>query len=468
MVIKRDYSRRGFLKRLGGTTAVTALSPFVPLLEADAANGAPLRYLYWYTPVHPSTRLVEQMLPAQEGALQWRGAYSKLNDMRQKMSLFRGLTNAAAYDTNEVGVGGGHRASGCTMLSGWAAQKDALPGDTRLVDTGAGFRGKSTIDQWVAEKLRTEKNIATPLTDIRMGYENRAHTNEAVWKSVSYRNGVIQLRHQSPDTLFEQMFQFAGGGTTSSQSDRRISVLNNVFASIKSVQNRLGHSDKIRLDRHLNAIDEVERQLEASSEGGGSCTIADGLAQTQNRLDTYIDTYIQLVTIAFNCDMTRIAGAQWLSHLSGNVSPSYEFLPESEPVDRYHGVTHGSGKGTQEQKDAFIKAIANYRAETIVKLMQSLDSVVEANGKTMLDNTILHWYTETSADHKWYDQFNVIAGGGSYFKMGVHDIVGTTEKSQTHTQNKLLTSIANAFGFPIEHFGDPKYGSGGLPGRVLV
>ena len=462
-----QYSRRQLLQRMGGTTAVAVLSPFLPALESEAATGAPARYLYWYTPVNPEKSVVDTWLPQNEGALQWRGAMSALNNMKHKMSLLRGLTNAAALDTNQTGtIGGGHEPSGATMLAGWAVNKNASAGDTPLTNRGGGFNGKSTLDQWLANNLRSQQHVDTPLKDIRIGFRNRAHQDEPFWKTISYNKGVAQYRLQTPTDLYALMFPLASQ-TANADNSPTLTVLDNVREGLNSIKGKLSYNDKVRFEQHLNAIDEVERQLNSSSL---NCPLPESLATTEDRMDAAINTHIQLITIAFSCDMTRVAGAQWLSHLSENVSQTFrQFLPEAAPAGSdYHGTTHGSGNGTAAQKDAYLKAVAEFRAKSFTRLCQSLDGVIEANGKTLLDNSIVHWFIEVAYDHEWYDLFNVVAGGAGHFKMGQHQIVGSTQKSEAWPMNRLHTSIANGMGFNIDHFGDEKYNNGPLPTSILI
>ena len=454
MSIDKKYTRRALLNRIGGSAAVTALYPFIPVTEADAATvsgGVPLRFFYWYMPILPKRNIVATWLPKKQSKLEWTGAMSGLNEMADRMTCIRGLTNSAAYDSP---LSGGHKASGMTMLSGWSAQKGVSNQYSHLWKGANGFNGHDSLDQWLARKL-TENNVKTPRTDIRMGWQNKGHTNDPVWKSISFKNGVVQQRHQMPEDLYKDIFNL-GGNAPVIDYGPKFSVLNHLTSSLKRLQGKLGREDSMRMEAHLDSISELERQFKsaeaASNQAGGACNIDPSLNSGGDRWDFAIESYSRLAQIIFSCDITRIAGAQWMSHLwAGQAS----FLDGVN--GGYHGATHNNGNV------GMMNAVQRFRVEVFLRLMKLFDGVEEANGKTLLDNSIVYWFAEVSGDHNWYDQCNIIAGGGGYFKMGLNHVEGGNHnRDNNRPQTKLLANFIDAFGFEPGNFISPKYDKGTL------
>ena len=83
------YTRRALMSRIGGAVAVSALTPFVPLLNADAeaATGEIIRYVPWYTPVLPSGDIVKNWMPNAQGALQWYPSPNRCRRRRRSPHL---------------------------------------------------------------------------------------------------------------------------------------------------------------------------------------------------------------------------------------------------------------------------------------------------------------------------------------------------------------------------------------------
>lgn len=461
------YTRRALLGRVGGAAAVTALTPFLPYTEAEAAVAAKPRYCYWFTPVNPKSSLVDPTLStstAEESNLNFRGAYSDLNSMNNKMSLYRGLTNMARKDGD---LGGGHRDSWVSMLVGAAPKRGRVSAGGTDLGGGAGIGNYSSIDQFIANEL-PKSGVNTPLKDIRFGWE---HAKDGL-NSVSFYKGAEQLRDGQPSRLFKRMFDVSGQGGAGLDQTYKKNVLDYVYGDLKRVQGKLTADDRIRLEKHLDSIDEVQRVIEASEGNGHSCNIPGGLENNVVRLDQAVLAFSKLTALAFNCDLTRVAGGQFLPYQGGNSYHKVEAQGLNTLGNKvnatWHSATHDKG-GSANDVSAFIRGVQKYRCKMFLDLINELNSFDEPTGGTLLDSSIVHWYVEISKDHRVSDLFNLVAGGAGYFKMGKQFIVGgKTGDNANATQNMLLTSIANAMGLPIQNFGEAKYHNGPIPNKYLA
>jgi len=97
-------------------------------------------------------------------------------------------------------------------------------------------------------------------------------------------------------------------------------------------------------------------------------------------------------------------------------------------------------------------------------MMDKLRATKEADGSSMLDNTLMLWGNELGAgnSHTYKDIPWLLAGGaGGALKMGRY----MQYSDQPH--NNLLVSVCNAMGFDdVSTFGIPGVCTGPLPGLM--
>ena len=100
-------------------------------------------------------------------------------------------------------------------------------------------------------------------------------------------------------------------------------------------------------------------------------------------------------------------------------------------------------------------------ASQFAYLLKGLDSVVESDGSTLLDNCMVIWINELAKGniHSHQPLPVVIAGGcGGALRTGRFV---TYNPQQPH--NNLLVAVANIMGTNITTFGNPAYCTGALP-----
>jgi hypothetical protein len=126
---------------------------------------------------------------------------------------------------------------------------------------------------------------------------------------------------------------------------------------------------------------------------------------------------------------------------------------------------------------AKLKEIGRWEMEQFARLVTRLDAVVEANGKTVLDNTVIYLSSEIADGntHNHYDNPTLLVGGaaGKLRIDGSHHmytnmpfprpLVGP--RGGPHTI-KAFVAILNAFGIADDTFGDGS-ASGPLPELVV-
>lgn len=456
-----SYSRRALLSRLGGGAAVAALTPFLPYTEAEAAVSAKPRYMYMFSPVAPSSAVMNKVLPVtnqgENTNLSFRGDYTALNTMADKMSLYRGMYNKAGDNSN---LGGGHRGRCFTFLTG-APIKAGQVGAGSQIEGNNGNNESSSIDQYMADQLIAQ-GTRTPIKDLRFGWGIKQVDS---MDTASFRNGKKMFYDNSAKKVFDRMFN-AGGSSGAEGPDLtyRKNILDAVYKDLGRVKNQLSSLDARRLDQHLEAVNDIQAEIirNEDSAGGAACSIPGALANATGYQDQS-KAFAQLVAVAFNCDLTRVVGSMY-GHPYDTVN-AHQLTTRANKVSNWHQATHGLG-GSQADISNFISSVLKYRADVYLEVLKQLDAFDEPTGGTLLDNSIVHWFTECISDHKYQDCFNLIGGGAGYFKMGKQMIVGgTTNKNDNAPLNMLHASIGRAMGFNLNKFGNY---TGVIAGKYLA
>jgi hypothetical protein len=160
---------------------------------------------------------------------------------------------------------------------------------------------------------------------------------------------------------------------------------------------------------------------------------------------------MDMLSMAFACDITRVATLQWSA--STNNRP-YPFLSyNGQPiVDDEHILGHQPD--TDVDAWGKLRVIRRWYSDQLAYLLGKLDAVPEGEG-TMLDNTLVVLGSELSRGntHSHMDAPFIIAGGAGAFAMNRSlDFSGGDV-----SHNNLLVAMLNAMGVDASEFGDPTF-----------
>ena len=130
-------------------------------------------------------------------------------------------------------------------------------------------------------------------------------------------------------------------------------------------------------------------------------------------------------------------------------------LPENKEKTSIHAVGHG---GAGNSRAAYMRnAIKTHHMRQVHTLITKLKSIPEGNG-TLFDNTTIIYMPETGAGHHGPDNeapMVLLSGvnskldlAGRYIRLPFHGTEGHK------TLSNWYTTLLNAYGNPIEHYGD--------------
>jgi Protein of unknown function (DUF1552) len=295
----------------------------------------------------------------------------------------------------------------------------------------------------------------------------------------------------NPQSVFDSLFKDFSGPTapvtdpakpvdTTAQRlrDQKQSILNMVRADLNRLKSVAGSDDKRKLEAHLDGISSLENRLPklapVSSGGGsvpaGTATVGCAKPTLRSGNDTVnaVQSQMDLITAAFACDMTRSASLQ-LGICDG-------FTDVAGFVGQ-HETTHSSGDGASQATLSEHKKWDRWYASHWAYLLGKLDSIKEGNG-TLLDNTLIVFGSDTTTcrshpdggAHNFYRFPLWMAGGGNFaFKTGQYIKLpwgpnpnGLEQIKKWIPHQRLLTSVARAFGLNVDKFGATDPGSGPL------
>jgi hypothetical protein len=484
---KRSATRRSFLKAVG---AGAAALPFYRLLEDSVARAQgeplPLRFVTLYHPhgiageyfaMQPSDTETNFNISYDNCALQpFDDAATYGKSFKDKVLLIEGvdlLSNANGHD------------SAGTILTG------------SRIDSSASKPLNSSLDQFLA----VEKGLgaSTPITSLALGVGNDGTQSGA---TLSFGTGGAALPKiidpvQAFNLLFASFVPTNDPAAAAAAMRRRklgTSVIDFVTGDINRLRPRLAAAEKQKLDQHLSALSDLEKQLAGVSSTGATCVVPSKPDAQQfpsikqynggePYFDAITDAHLDLIAHAFACDITRFA-TLYMGDLS------YAGNPLGLPADNHGSVAHtynGSPIGSDGHPVgagdpatwALLAKFNRYAYSKVALLMQKLDQL------GVLDNVIIYSSSDMGnpALHSTRNVPTVLAGGANgAFRMGrrikaaadcpssnVWCSPSDAVFSKAGTNNHLLVAIAQAFGVDINTFGtqgDPGFTTGALAGLV--
>jgi hypothetical protein len=251
------------------------------------------------------------------------------------------------------------------------------------------------------------------------------------------------------DTLFSGTPAAAGPSPEVTRlAAQRKSVLDFVREDAADLQKRLGASDKQRVQDHLDAIQELSKQVAETSNAAptAGCTAPERPASFPGRYttsDVKNPVMTKILVTALRCDLVRYG--------SYILSGGQDRFPSIGSNGGDHDLSHNAGDDTIAQRTA---AKMTYFAA----MLRQMANVREGD-KTLLDSMVIVMSSEV-ADGRRHDKENLpvlTAGRGGGMK------AGRFVKAPSRTPlNNLFVSLLNHAGVPTTTFGTD--GSGPLSG----
>jgi hypothetical protein len=167
---------------------------------------------------------------------------------------------------------------------------------------------------------------------------------------------------------------------------------------------------------------------------------------------------LDIVAETLACDMTRVASVMY--RRGENDGQPYPHLG----VDFEHHLTSHEQLNTNAEAKNDLVSIYEFYAQELAYLAGRLDGMIEADGSTVLDNTVVLWASEIAVgvSHAWENiPFVLLGGAQGKLQMGrFHQFGG-----ENHC--RLLVTLCQAYGIDVDTFGGFDTGGGALPGMLV-
>ena len=472
---KPPVSRRHFLRGFGG---VALGLPFLEALaprEAHAQAAAIQRFGVFYA--CNGVDMSRWFPNGEYGALTDQHLLGTANEalvpFRNKLLIPRGLHMAPRAGGRDPGGGDDHGRCMAHKLTAFpAALDDALA-------TGP------SIDYLLAQRINPgPEGARRPALNLMVGRPNGV----AGYDYISYSGpGQAIAAVNNPWDAYASLVSLNSVTDQSAEARDRIlrqrqSVLDLVRTQFDRLrQLPLSVTDQQKLDMHFTAVREVEVQVSAT---GLACLDPDiqtratpfqnnlAAAQEEAQYHAVADLQVDIYALALACDMTRVAT---LHFDRGSGGPTFRWDGMNHEYN-HHKLSHGkvrddcfgeSTAGGCENVAGFqdmLHDIDRWHQRKLARLLERLDAYVEADGRTVLDNSAILYTNEMSDGklHSFMDLPYIIAGSaGGRFRQNLYFPLGPTgQRDDSAPHNRLLNTILNVMGVQSDWFGLPE-GMGG-------
>jgi hypothetical protein len=457
------WTRRTFLKGSGVALALPWLETLAPRAARADATSAKLRYIMLYFP--NGTADFWHPTGAGDGD-NWKLSpiLEPLAPVKQYLSVLRNVSNYAPF--------GGHVEPSHSNLgaSTWTCVK---PTGTGSVNNGI------SVDQVIANAIGGQ----SPLPSIQVGLSTLDSSPDGLpgqhSRSMSWKSATEPLyKMVNPQAVYDRLVSGLPAPSGGSADDgaaaarRRAlkhSALDYVLEQAGDLHKRLSVSDRTRMDQFLTSARSLEKRVAAPSMQvpATACTpIArpDAVYAVRNvppdySRETHAGLMIDLVTMAIQCDMTRVVSFMLDDARSDFV---YDFLTRRTftdagstqgaiPVGGYHAAQHAG------DRDDNFATIGWWNAQKAAELAGKLLAIDEGEAGNALENTVITFASGMhSGNHDAGDIPIALIGGGGRTASGT--VLKTNQHFEFGSEQRLadvhLTILQKVFGLA-----DPAFGS---------
>lgn len=338
---------------------------------------------------------------------------------KHRMSVIQGLSNKSVHDA--------HWGSTFYLTT---ANRYAVPGRS--------FTNSISVDQ-VASEAIGQDNRFTSLQLIGGKTDTNGHGPglSLAWN----RQGKPLAGLDSPLAVYARLF---GADDLPPEAlreriTRQRSVLDLVLDEAKSIDRRLGSRDREKLAEYFESVRDIETRLDKDEQWLGAAKPRPPLAEPPATVGgtREIELMYDLTVAALRTDSTRVVTYR---------QPIDGLMEAIGAKVASHDMSHyvpGERMETSQRRDL-------KNSELLAGFLDKLAAVTDADGSSLLDNTIVSFGSNIRTIHYLDNVPAVVAGGGGALAQGQHIVLPA---KQTPLANLWLT-LLRATGVSVEEFGD--------------
>ncbi len=414
---KKHLSRRSLLRGAGTALSLPLLESMLPAGVSAAASATPKSRLACIYIPHGA--VMDRWMPATDGSgFEFTPTLKSLEPFRDQLNVISDLTLPHAYGA-DASAGANHARSSSVWLT--------------CTPPGSG-PSPTSLDQLVAAHIGQD----TPMPSLELSLDDSS--------SISYRTPTTPLpMEQNPQVVFERLF---GDGSTAEEraarQDLKASLLDSVVGDVAALQRKLPAVDKMRLERYLEDVREIERRLALVADS--SVEQLDVPAKPVGIPDSFgqhASLMFDLLALAWQAEITRVSTLLIAREISNRV------YGESGINDPFHNLSHHSE--VQANKDKLAILNAYHTQTTITYFLNKLRETPDGDGNLLDHSLILYGSGMSNSNQHDHDPLPILLAGGASGRLagGRHIRAGLGTP-----MSNLLTGMLEKLDVPVESFGD--------------
>ncbi|QDV40559.1 hypothetical protein Enr13x_03650 [Stieleria neptunia] len=434
-------SRRTFLRGLGG--AALSLPWMESLVTAGSATGVPKRMAHFYVPI---------------GVVR-RGFFpGEANDIIPKGNLGNVMTSLGKQDPYFSVKPLGELTPTMRPLERFKSKINLITGMDRTFQQGTDVHAQCascylssaepytiqgtawpldrTLDHLVADQV----GKATPFPTLEFSCNSHRDNKESIYfDNISwYGTGHLAPSIRDPRKMYHRLF-------STQEIDRYRDVTDLVLEDAKSLQRDLGYTDRLKFDEYFDSIRTIETQMDRLENMKAELAKVDFDEPPEAYLPRgeYIRLMGDLMVVALQTGLTNVT-----TFMVGPERWDTPYMFESlfDQPRSHHQMSHNQTK----MIDDLLK-VDRFHMEQYAYLIEKMDRVEQADGTSLLDNTLFTYGSGLGdgSTHQYNDLPIIVAGGGKSVQSGQH--INLPEG--TPLANLWLTQ-ARMMGLDMKRFAD--------------
>ena len=293
-----------------------------------------------------------------------------------------------------------------------------------------------TLDHLVADVAGKE----TPFPTLEFSCNSHKDNKESIYfDNISwYGTGHLAPSVRDPRKMYRRLF-------STKEIERYRDVTDLVLEDARSMKKDLGYADGQKFAEYFDSIRSIETQMDRleSMKGELAKVSFDEPAEAYLPRGEYIRLMGDLMVVALQSGLTNVA-----TFMVGPERWDTPYLFDGlfdKPMS-HHGMSHNQTKMIEQ-----LLKVDRFHMEQYAYLLEKMEGVMEADGSTLLDNTLFTYGSGLGdgSTHQYNDLPIIMAGGGNQVKTGQH----INMPEGTPLANLWLTQ-ARMMGVKMKRFAD--------------
>ena len=408
-----SFSRRSFLACAGGATLGLPWLESFAHAKGSKAKAPAQRLAFFYLPNGITRRGFfpgegDRPLPPFAGQNNvWRfegktvppGSHpltltptlAPLHKMRKKVSLITGMDRTFQHGTDSHA-----QCASCflTSVAPYEVKNSAYPLDRTLDHVAADVIGQSTPYSTLELSCNDHKNNIESIYFDNMSW---------------YGTGHVAPSMRNPRKVYDRLF-----GTQTNARFRNITDL--ALGNARQLQKRLSANDRQKFEEYFDSVRTIETRMDRIDKMKSELNQAK-IKRPAEHLprNEYIHLMGDLLVMALQNGLTNV-GSLMVGPERWTTATNWEGILD-KPYS-HHGMTHAIGTHLEH-----LLILDRFHVLAFARLLERMEGIKEANGTTLLDNTIITLGAGMGdgTTHQYNDLPLVVAGGGGgKLKLGTH------------------------------------------------